>query len=113
LLYDPRRRDERVFCERWGRLLAQRIAPLRVRRNYPYRGYDDGLTTALRRRFPADRYIGVEIEVNQKHPLGHAAGWRRLRAVIAQSALDMVAETGAARGRHAPARASQRKEQAR
>jgi predicted N-formylglutamate amidohydrolase len=96
LLYDPRRWLERDFCERWGGLLAQRIAPLRVRRNYPYRGYDDGLTTALRRRFPSGRYLGVEIEVNQKHALNAGEGWRRLRRDIVQSALDMLAATAVA-----------------
>jgi predicted N-formylglutamate amidohydrolase len=94
LLYDPRRPLERLFCERWSSLLAQRIAPLRVRRNYPYRGYDDGFTTTLRRSFPANRYLGIEIEVNQKHALTAGDAWRRLRRDIVQSALDMLAQAG-------------------
>lgn len=92
LLYDPRRGAERRFCERWSALLAERIAPLRVRRNSPYRGTADGLTTALRRRFPATRYLGIEIEVNQKHVLPGGRAWRTLRAEIVRSALLMLRE---------------------
>lgn len=69
LLYDPARTLEREFCERW--LAALRAdspaagAPLRLRRNYPYLGVSDGLTTWLRRRFSGDMYAGIEIEFNQ------------------------------------------------
>ena len=94
LLYDPRRSLERRLCERWSRLLAQRLAPLKVRRNYPYRGYDDGLPPFLRRQFPEEHYLGIEIEVNQKHVLRGGAPWRRLRASIVQSALEMLEEAG-------------------
>jgi len=65
LLYDPSRRAERAWCRRWGALLARMRPDLRIRRNAPYRGTADGLTTFLRRRFPAGRYLGIEIEVNQ------------------------------------------------
>ena len=94
LLYDPVRRDERRLCERWSELLAGLIAPLRVRRNYPYRGDADGLTTALRRHFPEARYLGIEIEVNQKHPLAGGRRWHALRRQIVQSALAMLADVG-------------------
>ena len=66
--------------------------PLRVRRNYPYRGDADGLTTTLRRRFPWQRYLGIEIEVNQKHVLAGGRDWRALRAHIAGSATEVLAE---------------------
>jgi len=67
LLYDPARPGERALCARWNRMLAARVQPLRVRRNYPYEGKNDGLTSHLRRRFTAAQYVGVEIEINQKH----------------------------------------------
>lgn len=35
--------------------------------NVPYNGADDGFTTYLREQFPADKYLGIEIEVNQKY----------------------------------------------
>jgi predicted N-formylglutamate amidohydrolase len=65
VLYDPRRAFETaVACALVDRLHA--AAPGRVvKRNYPYRGWTDGLTTTLRRVFPARRYAGIELEVNQ------------------------------------------------
>ena len=76
------------------RRLARRIdvpsSRLRVRRNYPYRGYADGLTTHLRRRHRGRCYLGIEIEVNQKHVLGGAREWRMLREVLVRSLGDVV-----------------------
>ncbi|MEO8739193.1 MAG: N-formylglutamate amidohydrolase [Casimicrobiaceae bacterium] len=67
LLYDPARPGERALAGDWRELLARRIAPLRVRRNYPYQGRNDGLTSHLRKRFAPTRYVGIELEINQKH----------------------------------------------
>lgn len=72
LLYDPARPAERALCGRWVSALARRFPDLAVRRNQPYRGASDGLTTWLRSRHPDGRYVGVEIEVNQR--LLNAAG---------------------------------------
>ena len=90
LLYDPKRRPETGLCSAWSALLAARIAPLRVRRNYPYRGYNDGLTTLLRRRFHEDAYMGVEIEINQKHPLCDGRRWQSLRNDVVQSVSELL-----------------------
>jgi predicted N-formylglutamate amidohydrolase len=90
LLYDPARASEQALCAKWSQSLAARASPLRVRRNYPYRGYADGLTTHLRRRYGGRRYVGVEIEVNQKHVLGGEREWRMLREVLVQSVGDIV-----------------------
>jgi predicted N-formylglutamate amidohydrolase len=64
LLYDPRRRGEKVQCA-W---MAEHLRTMgyHVRFNYPYRGVNDGFTTANRRVFAPQEYLGVEIEVNQK-----------------------------------------------
>jgi len=82
LLYDPARSRERAFaaCLR-GRLVAA-DAGLRVRRNAPYRGSSDGLTTALRRERPAADYLGVELELNQAL-LRSAVGRGRLLELLA------------------------------
>jgi predicted N-formylglutamate amidohydrolase len=82
LLYDPARAPERALCARWRRDLAQLDARLRVRLNYPYRGTSDGLTTALRRVWPASRYLGIELELNQALACS-AAGRRRIEALLA------------------------------
>jgi len=65
LLYDSRRSGEKRLCTRWQEILEALDPTLRVRRNYPYRGADDGLPSWLRRRFPARCYAGVELELNQ------------------------------------------------
>jgi predicted N-formylglutamate amidohydrolase len=90
LLYDPGRPTERALCARWRQSLGARASRLRVRRNYPYRGYADGLTTHLRRRYGRRGYVGVEIEVNQKHVLAGERQWRMLRKVLVQSVGDIV-----------------------
>jgi predicted N-formylglutamate amidohydrolase len=43
---------------------------------------DVGLTTSLRRRFGPAAYVGVEIEINQKHVFGRAPGWSALRRAL-------------------------------
>ena len=66
LLYDPARPPEATLAARWRERLLSEAPAYRVRRNYPYRGYDDGLTTWLRSVFPAKSYVGIELEVNQR-----------------------------------------------
>lgn len=85
LLYDPGRALERAFCARWVEVLTSLAPDLRVRRNYPYRGTSDGLTTALRREFAAGRYLGIELEVNQALLTGGTARARRIAATLATS----------------------------
>ena len=53
---------------------------LRVRRNYPYAGKGDGLTSYLRRRFPPGAYVGIELEVNQSIVFAAGRRWTALRA---------------------------------
>jgi predicted N-formylglutamate amidohydrolase len=82
ILYDPRRRGERERARVWQERLARALPGVRVRRNAPYRGDADGLTTALRREHPASRYQGIELELNQRL-IATAAQRRALAAVIA------------------------------
>jgi hypothetical protein len=58
------------------------VPGLRVRRNAPYRGSADGLTRALRDELPASRYLGFEIELNQRW-IATAAQRRALAAALA------------------------------
>lgn len=75
LLFDPDRPGEAAFARRLRATLAARAPHLSVRDNQPYLGTADGLTTHLRRRFPTERYLGIELEVNQRLPLGNRQGW--------------------------------------
>jgi predicted N-formylglutamate amidohydrolase len=85
LLYDPRRSLERDFCTAVREALRQSAPHLRVRRNYPYLGTSDSLVTTLRRRFSPASYLGIEIEVNQKHPAGDGRQWSEMRRVVCEA----------------------------
>lgn len=79
LLYDPSRGPERRTCLAWQERLQHLRSDLKVRRNYPYRGTADGLTTDLRRRFRSRQYVGIELEVNQGWASRGGPAWRRLQ----------------------------------
>ncbi|MDH3457179.1 MAG: N-formylglutamate amidohydrolase, partial [Gemmatimonadota bacterium] len=64
LLYDPARSDEGHMARAVREHCVER--GVSVRMNYPYRGTADGFTTHCRKRFPARRYLGLEIELNQR-----------------------------------------------
>jgi predicted N-formylglutamate amidohydrolase len=85
LLYHPVRQGEIVLCARWKASLADLAPTLRVRRNYPYAGKGDGLTSHLRLCFPPNAYVGIELEINQNIVLGAARRWAALRAVLIES----------------------------
>jgi predicted N-formylglutamate amidohydrolase len=91
LLYDPRRRFEVGVADALAQRLRAAAPGLRVRRNYPYRGWTDGLTTTLRGRFPTARYAGIEIEVNQAL-LRNPVAWKQVRRALAEA----VSATGSA-----------------
>lgn len=85
LLYDPGRPGELELCHRWQARLAAIAPELKVRRNYPYAGKADGFTAYLRRRFPADAYVGIELEINQKHVFHGGRRWQALRRQVVES----------------------------
>jgi predicted N-formylglutamate amidohydrolase len=87
-LYDPRRAGEVEFVEAWHAALRAAAPELVLRRNYPYRGVSDALVTHLRRRYGARGYVGMELEVNQKH--ASSRGWRKLIAVLGATLLTAV-----------------------
>ncbi len=83
LLYDPARVGEVALCQGWKASLKALAPEIMVRRNYPYRGKGDGLTAWFRKRLPPEAYIGIELELNQKH-VG-SAHWPPLRKLIIES----------------------------
>lgn len=85
LLYDPTRSGELELCGHWKDALKDCGPELKVRRNYPYAGKNDGFTAYLRRRFPPEAYIGIELEINQKHILKAGRSWAALRATLIKS----------------------------
>jgi len=85
LLYNPARPGESALCARWKESLGASSPELRVRRNYPYAGKGDGLTSHLRRRFGQHDYVGIELELNQSLVASAAPRWIALRRVLIDS----------------------------
>ncbi len=64
ILYDPHRADEKSLSLSLRQELAAHCS-MCIRMNAPYKGVSDGHVTALRRLFSPDRYVGIELEINQ------------------------------------------------
>lgn len=93
LLYDPKRPRERELGVRLQAELRRRSpAGWRIHRNRPYLGVSDGLIPFLRRRHPASRYLGIEIEMNQRH-LANPRDVQRLGVVIAEGVAAALGES--------------------
>ncbi|GAB3549581.1 N-formylglutamate amidohydrolase [Noviherbaspirillum agri] len=105
LLYDPSRLSEASLCRRWQTALKVYARTLKTRMNYPYTGISDGFTVYLRRRFPPHAYLGIELEVNQKHVLARGDHWRQVRNAIIEAFHDAVPVSREA-AHHIPVRAS-------
>ncbi len=94
LLYDPKREGEVALADAWQAALLAHAPNLKVRRNAPYKGASDGLTAALRKQFGGDAYIGIELEVNQKHVYVKNRHWPRLRHAVVAALTDALSRTG-------------------
>ena len=76
LLYDPSRPGERALAAAWVEGLRRRLPGRSIRRNHPYRGTSDGLTTWLRREAGGEGYLGIEVEVSQRWLGGEDDGFQ-------------------------------------
>jgi predicted N-formylglutamate amidohydrolase len=85
LLYHPHRWGEAELCSRWKASLVTSDPQLRVRRNYPYAGKGDGLTSHFRLCFPPGTYVGIELEINQQIVLAAGRRWAALRTLLIDS----------------------------
>jgi predicted N-formylglutamate amidohydrolase len=86
LLFDPGRPAEAAFCRRWREALLEQGPHLRVRYNDPYPGVFPSLVDALRQKLDGRRYVGIQIEVNQKFPRGDPRRWAALRRLLIETA---------------------------
>lgn len=93
-LYDPRRAGETALAAQWQSALRQRRPELKLRRNYPYEGKGDGLTSLLRKRHAPEQYVGIELEVNQRFVMEGGQAWTALRADIIEALADLLALAG-------------------
>ncbi len=82
-LYDPSRQDEVDLCSDLADDMWYRAPMLKVRRNYPRRGSEVGMTRRLRNRFSGSDYLGIELWLNRAWT-GRAVSLREeaLRAMI-------------------------------
>ena len=90
LLYDPARGGEVALASHWLAALRGRDSSLRLRRNYPYLGTSDGLTMALRRQHSPERYIGLELEVNQRYVEEGGPAWPAIRETLVDTLGDAL-----------------------
>jgi predicted N-formylglutamate amidohydrolase len=90
LLYDPKRIHEQAYCKQWKATLAKKDKNLLVRFNYPYLGIADGLPSYLRRKFTADQYVGIELEINQKYPEQGGARWNQLQLLLRDTLQELL-----------------------
>jgi predicted N-formylglutamate amidohydrolase len=90
-LYDPRRPRETALARAWMARLHDRAPGLQLRRNNPYKGSGDGLTALMRKRHSGDDYLGIELEVNQRHIERGGAAWAALRADLLVSLEETLA----------------------
>jgi predicted N-formylglutamate amidohydrolase len=97
LLYDPGRPGEVAFASAWLDALKAADPALRLRRNYPYLGKSDGVTQSLRRLHPPERYVGIELEVNQRYVEEGGPAWPKIRQTLVDTlgaALQLRGGTG-------------------
>jgi predicted N-formylglutamate amidohydrolase len=85
LLFDPARPAEAAFCRRWRDAILALEPRLRVRYNDPYPGVFPSLVDSLRAKFGPRRYVGIQIEVNQKFAREGGRRWAALRRLLVQS----------------------------
>ncbi len=88
LLYDPRRILEKNWAAMWQEKIKKIAPEFRVRKNYPYKGINDGFNSALRKQFAPDIYIGLEVESNQKL-VENTQSLNKLKNIIAESLLSI------------------------
>lgn len=96
LLYDPARSREARLAKAWQAVLKDAAPRLRVRRNAPYRGAADGLTTTLRRTL-GPGYLGLELEASQAlfpDPCAAPPDLARLLAATLRTTLTRLAQPG-------------------
>jgi predicted N-formylglutamate amidohydrolase len=90
LLYDPGRPGEVAFCTKWLEALRRADPSLRLRRNYPYLGKSDGVAQVLRRKYPPGRYVGIELEVNQRYVERGGPAWPKVRRTLIETLAEVL-----------------------
>lgn len=84
ILYDPHRQREYMVGKKMQKDLRKSTG-LRVWRNYPFRGWPDGLVAAFRRLYNDEQYAGIELELNQQLYAEKNLSWGSLTDQLVES----------------------------
>ena len=87
LLFDPRRPAEAALCRSWRKALGTEFV---VRENHPYAGVHPSVVQSMREKFSPTRYVGIQLELNQKYPRRGGRRWPELRGALVRSFLDTI-----------------------
>ncbi|MTI39585.1 N-formylglutamate amidohydrolase [Fulvivirga lutimaris] len=66
VLVDESIEEEAKYANELKDKISEAIPEMLTMINLPYNGADDGFTTYLRNQYSPDKYLGVELEINQK-----------------------------------------------
>jgi predicted N-formylglutamate amidohydrolase len=83
ILFDESRKKELAFSQKLKKRIKKLHKEYNVRKNYPYKGTDDGLTKWLREKYPAN-YMGIELEINSKL-CENRESWNNCQQVITEA----------------------------
>jgi predicted N-formylglutamate amidohydrolase len=97
LLFDPRRRREAALSACWKKQIERKDARLVVRYNDPYAGVHPSVVQSMRETFSPARYIGIQIEINQKFARRGGRAWRALRETLVESFASRRPRSGSTR----------------
>ncbi len=86
LLHDPNWGIERSVCDE-VKARFERLTDLVVWHNRPYSGTADGILPAMRRAHTPERFVGIELEINQKHA-NNPALLRRIADLVVDTLYD-------------------------
>ncbi len=85
VLYEPERKLEALFAEKFIDFLQEGNPKLRIEANYPIPGGNQGFVHYLKQQKFSKKYIGIQLEVSQAFPLGKSDKWIALKQQIVKS----------------------------
>ena len=86
ILFDPLRPGEKRFYNEIQESISTTNPSIIIKENSPYAGTEDGFTTYLRKKFSAESYSGIELEVNQKFFLnGEPQVWQKITGLLSKT----------------------------
>jgi predicted N-formylglutamate amidohydrolase len=85
VLFEPERKLEALFAEKFISFLQEENPKLRIKANYPIPGGNEGFVHHLKQQKFSKKYIGIQLEVSQAFPLGKSDKWIALKQQILKS----------------------------